>query len=120
MRENRNCRICKSPLFGRSDKKYCSLKCKTEYSQRLLAATKIATGNIDTILHRNRSILLELMGKNIKQLKIHRNALDKKKFNFSYITQFHINKHGKTVHYVYDFSWMIFSDQEILIKRIRK
>lgn len=78
-----------------------------------------ATKAIDIILHRNRSILLEVLGKNKTQIKLDRAVLDKKKFNYSYITHYHKNNQGKTVHYVYDFSWMIFSDQEILIKRIR-
>ena len=78
-----------------------------------------ATKSIDTILHRNRSILLEVLGKNKSQIKLDRAVLDKKKFNYSFITHYHVNNQGKTVHYVYDFSWMIFSDQEILIKRIR-
>jgi len=119
MSNNRTCKICSNKLTGRSDKQFCSVKCKSEYSQKLRAVTSKATKDIDKILHRNRSILLELMGKNKTQLKIEREFLDRKKFNFSYLTHYHINKHGKTVHYVYDFSWMIFSDQEILIKRIR-
>ncbi|MFZ1561427.1 MAG: hypothetical protein WAT37_15955, partial [Saprospiraceae bacterium] len=70
------------------------------------------------ILHRNRSILLEIMGKNSTQKKVPRALLDSKKFHFGYITHYHVNAQNKTVHCVYDFSWMIFSDQEVLIKRI--
>lgn len=113
------CKLCKTPFKGRSDKTFCSSQCKSIYSYRLKSATKEATVEIDHILHRNRSTLLEILGKNKSQIKLERAVLDKKKFNFSYITHFHINKQGKMVHYVYDFSWMIFSDQEILIKRIR-
>ncbi|MFT4536012.1 MAG: hypothetical protein ACI9P5_003385 [Saprospiraceae bacterium] len=120
MNEIRTCKMCKNRLVGRSDKVYCSVKCKTDCNHRLNTVTRIATGDIDDILHRNRSTLLEIMGKNKSQMKIPRNLLDKKKFNYSYITHYHINNQGKMVHYVYDFSWMIFSDQEILIKRIKK
>jgi predicted nucleic acid-binding Zn ribbon protein len=116
----RKCKICKKDILGRTDKQYCSAKCKSEYNHRLQKVTKSATAEIDKILHRNRSTLLEIMGKNITQMKIPRVKLDKKKFNYSYITHFHVNNQGKTVQYVYDFSWMIFSDQEVLIKRIRK
>lgn len=113
------CRLCKSNFKGRSDKVFCSVKCKSEYSYRLRSVTKEATGAIDSILHRNRSILLEVLGKNTLRKKLDRSILDQKKFNYSYLTHYHINNQGKTVHYVYDFSWMIFSDQEVLIKRIR-
>ena len=118
--KKRTCRMCKQEIKGRSDKVFCSVKCKSDYAYSLRSVTEIATASIDKILHRNRSILLEIVGKNKVQMKVVRDLLDDKKFNFSYITHYHINNQGKTVSYVYDFSWMIFSDQEILIKRIRK
>jgi len=79
--------------------------------------TKTATANLDAILHRNRSILLELLGKKGKKLKIDRLVLEKTNFNFKYHTHTHTNKAGKTMRYVYDFGWMEFSDNDILIIR---
>ena len=115
--KKRRCKICKKELKGRTDKLFCSVPCKNEYHVKLRKVTHQATKKVDTILHRNRSILLELMGKNATQKKISKLYLDKKKFNYSYITSFHVNNKGKTVYHVYDFSWMIFSDEEILIRR---
>jgi hypothetical protein len=112
--------MCKREIKGRSDKVFCTVKCKSDYAYSLRSVTDIATVSIDKILHRNRSTLLEVLGKNKVQMQIKREILDAKKFNFNYITNYHINNQGKTVSYVYDFSWMIFSNQEILIKRIRK
>ncbi len=113
----RLCRLCKSPYSGRADKIFCSLKCKNEYHVRLRRATALVVRETDKILHRNRSILLEIMGKNKTQKKVNRLALEKKKFRFHYFTGTYQNSRGKLYHYVYDFSWMIFSDQEILIIR---
>ncbi len=113
------CKLCKKEFKGRSDKIFCSVECKSIYHFKLKSVTNIATQKIDKILHRNRSILLEVLGKNIHYKKLDRKILDEKKFNFGYITHFHVNKQGKMVHYVYDFSWIIFSDQEVLIKRIK-
>lgn len=115
----RLCKMCNNPIKGRSDKVFCSADCKNEYHIKLRQTTYYATHKIDLILHRNRSILLEIMGKNSLQKKIHRMILDQKKFNYSYITGIHINNQGKTVNHVYDFSWIIFSDEEILIRRKR-
>jgi len=114
----KKCKLCKTEFRGRKDKMFCSVACKNEYHIALREVTTQATKNIDRILHRNRSILLEILGKNKKQLKIDRAILDKKKFNYTYITHYHMNKQNKKVHYVYDFSWMVFSDQEVLIRRI--
>jgi endogenous inhibitor of DNA gyrase (YacG/DUF329 family) len=113
----KRCPICKKKVVGRSDKRFCSLDCKNNYHIRLQKHTSNATEETDKILHRNRSILLELMGRSKTRKKISRIILDKKNFSFDYITGFHINTKNKTIHHVYDFSWAIFTDQEVLIMR---
>ncbi|WP_299685259.1 hypothetical protein [uncultured Dokdonia sp.] len=75
--------------------------------------------SIDRFLHRNRSILLEILGKNKVQIKVSRTVLEQKKFRFKYHTHYHINSKGKMYHYVYDLSWMQFSDDQILINRAK-
>ncbi len=111
------CKICKKEIKGRIDKIFCSSGCKNYYHTNLRRVTKTTANQIDSILHRNRSILLELLGKNTYQNKVKRLTLARKKFNFKYITHFNINKQGKMYHHIYDFAWMEFSDDEILIIR---
>ena len=77
------CRLCKTNFNGRTDKIFCSTKCKSSYHRQLKAVTKTATRDIDIILHRNRSILLEVMGKHKTQIKIPLSVLEKRKFNFN-------------------------------------
>ena len=117
----RTCKVCGIPVKGRADKIFCSSTCKNAYHVNLRKATAEAVLQTDKILHRNRSILLEVMSGNTSQRKVKRTALDKKKFNFNYITGYYVNSRGKTYHHVYDFSWMEFSNQEVLIvKRAQK
>ena len=111
------CKICNTKFEGRSDKKFCSVRCKNYYHTNLRRVTNIAVTEINKILHRNRSILLELLGKHKSQIKIERIVLDKKKFNYKYHTHNHSNSFGKIYYYVYDFAWMEFSDDEVLIIR---
>jgi hypothetical protein len=111
------CKICNNILIGRCDKKFCSERCKNYYHVNLRKVTAIAVKEIDVILHRNRSILLEVLGKNLKQKKVQRLVLEKKKFNFKYHTHSHINSKNKTLFWVYDFGWMSFSDDDVLIVR---
>lgn len=113
-----NCKLCKAEFVGRQGKIFCSISCKSEYNHKLARVTNIATAKADAILHRNRSILLEILGKRKVYIKISRSILDRKKFNWHKITGYHINKAGKMVHYVYDFSWVVFSDDEVLIRRL--
>ena len=113
-----NCKICKKEIVGRIDKKFCSLKCKNFYHINLRKVTNNATITIDEILHRNRSILLEILGKNIFQKKIKKEILVKKNFKFQYMTHYYVNKNQKMYHYVYDFGWMEFSNDEVLIIKL--
>lgn len=113
----RRCPICKKSVVGRSDNRFCSVSCKNNYYIRLRKNTETAVERINKILHRNRSILLELMGRGSNRKKISRLLLDKKKFNYDYFTGQHVNTRGKTIYRVYGFSWAIFSDQEVLLMR---
>jgi len=111
------CKICSKQLVGRKDKLFCSIRCKNYYHTNLRRVTFEASLKIDEILHRNRSILLEIMGKNRTQKQVNRLILERKKFRFNYLTHYHINKAGKTFHWIYDFAWMSFSDDSILVVR---
>ena len=113
----RLCKLCKSPFKGRSDKIFCTVKCKSVYHEKLSKVTRDATYAIDKILHRNRSILLEIMGKHTTQKKVPILVLEKKKFNFNYITHYKVNKQGKEYRFLYDFSYMTFSDGTVLVNR---
>ncbi len=104
-------------MKGRIDKIFCSTACKSEYHMKLRRVTDKATRNIDKILHRNRSILLEIMGKNKTQIKIDRSVLDKKKFQYKYMTGYTLNSRNKHVNYLYDFSWIEFSSGVVIIYR---
>jgi len=84
---------------------------------RLAKATTPYTKKIDAILHRNHGILLEVMGKNVSQIRTTMVDLETRKFNFNYVTKYTINKHGKTYNHVYNFAWMSFSDDGVLIIR---
>jgi hypothetical protein len=113
----KKCKICSKLLHGRNDKIFCSIRCKNYYHVNLRKATQKATLKIDRILHRNRSILLELLGKTKTNLTLPRLALEQKRFNFNYHTHSTTNLQGKTYFWVYDFAWMPFSDNKVLIIR---
>ncbi len=113
------CIVCKIEITGRSDKKFCSVECKNYYHVNLRRVTDVAVRSINKILHRNRSILLEILGKRKTQIKVKRLVLDQKKFNFKYHTHIIRNSRGKLFFYVYDLAWMEFSDNEVLIVKRR-
>jgi hypothetical protein len=110
----KKCVHCKKTIAGRVDKIYCSLECKNTYSYAQRQNTKSVTKTIDGFLHRNREILEMLMGQSKKET-FDRLVLKRTGFKFDYFTGIYVNKDNKTYHLVYDYAWMAFSDQKILV-----
>lgn len=114
---NRKCRMCKREVYGRSDKLYCSLNCKNSYYAGLEKTTRKRTYVIDQILHRNRNILLRLLGVNKRSIYIHKFELIKRKFNFKYMTHLTTSKKGTTYCCIYEFVWIELENEEIYIQK---
>lgn len=115
------CKVCGSELHGRRDKKYCNLACKNEYQRRMKLQNVNEVAEDVNILFRNRTILKELLDQEgHTQLKVRRQILQKMGFQFQNFTGTYINKHGKTYHYIFDYSWMAFSEKEVLILKRNK
>lgn len=76
---------------------------------------KEAALKYDKILHRNRSILYEVMGDKGKRKQIDKILIDKANFKYPYITGNYKNSKGKTFNVVYDYAWMEFSTGKLLI-----
>lgn len=111
------CQYCSKEVTGRADKKFCSPDCKTRSHLVNKKVNQVEIVEIiNKILLKNRIILSETMGTQ-KQKTIPRIELVKAGFNFQYFTGHYLNKQGKYYHYIYDFAWMEFSSQEIMIVR---
>ncbi|MEE9349830.1 MAG: hypothetical protein V3U80_07265 [Flavobacteriaceae bacterium] len=115
----KKCKICRKSVKGRSDKKYCSVACKSKYHKKLRNYTTSKTAKIDKILHRNYAILTEVLSTNRKQIKLNRIILEQKNFQFNYHTHQLVNSKGKTYHYLYNLAWMTFSDNQVMIIRTK-
>jgi hypothetical protein len=115
----KNCLYCSTTIVGRSDKIYCSLDCKNKDAYTKRQNTMSATKEIDGYLHRNREILEILMGTSNKET-FDRLVLSRAGFKFNFFTGLHVNKENKTYYIVYDYAWMTFTDQKIMIIRKTK
>jgi hypothetical protein len=112
----KNCLQCETLFQGRQDKRFCSSSCKNSHFNTQRKTTKEVTKEIDGYLHRNHEILRTLMGESHKEL-LDRLVVVRTGFKFDYMTGIYHNKVGKLYHYVYDYAWMEFSDQKILVVR---
>jgi endogenous inhibitor of DNA gyrase (YacG/DUF329 family) len=113
------CLNCENAFIGRSDKRFCSPNCKNVHFNNLRKNTKDVTKEIDGYLHRNHQILATLMGESKKET-LDRLQLTRAGFKYEYMTGIYINKEGKTYYIVYDYAWMAFSDQKVLVIRKSK
>lgn len=112
----KKCPQCGKPLHGRSDKKFCDSTCKNAFNFAQRRDTRNEVKEIDGYLHRNREILATLMGESKKEM-FDRAVLTRAKFRWEYMTSIYKNKQGKWYHLVYDYAWMEFSDQQVLVVR---
>jgi len=112
----RKCLECGKPLHGRSDKKFCNTACKNAHNAKQRRATKDAVAETDAFLHRNREILVMLAGKAHK-IMLDRPTLTRAGFRWEFMTGIYFNKEGKMYRLVYDYAWMDFSDQQVLLVR---
>lgn len=114
---NRKCRMCTKKVIGRIDKLFCSPNCKNSYHSQLKRVTREVTYITDQILHRNRNILLLLLGEEKRKLYIHKFELERRKFNFKHITHLKTSKHGSTFFCVYEFVWIELDNERIYIQK---
>lgn len=112
------CPICGKHIVGRSDKKFCSTSCKNKFHHPAQHRKGDTIKIINRFLFQNFKIM-EAIFKDEKKdkLMVPRILLDKMGFHFNYCTGCYINNQGKLYHYIYDYSWMEFSTQELMLTR---
>ncbi|MEO1518967.1 MAG: hypothetical protein AAFV95_28385 [Bacteroidota bacterium] len=114
----RFCPICGKTIVGRSDKKYCSLNCKNQFHHPSKHTKGDALKTVNRFLFQNFKILESIFKDEKKdKLMVPRILLDKMGFHFHYCTACYVNKQQKLYRYVYDYGWMEFSSQDILLIR---
>lgn len=90
----KKCKTCNNNLYGRSDKLFCCVSCKTCYHRSTKTFAEKVLRNTAKALIRNRTILLELMKSNKKEITVDRSELDSKKFNWRIMSGTHVNSKG--------------------------
>lgn len=102
--ENKHCRECGKPVFGRIDKKYCSDICRHSFNNRERIASGTYVNVINSILRKNRNILAELNPE--LNAKVPKNKLAARGFNFSYITSLDADA-DEVCYYCYEYGYKV-------------
>jgi predicted nucleic acid-binding Zn ribbon protein len=99
-KQERCCAACGKVIFGRIDKRFCSDQCRTSAYNRLNSDATNYIRNVNNALRKNRRILTELNPEG--KVKVRREKLLAKGFNFAYYTSTYTTKEGAQYFYCYD------------------
>lgn len=111
------CPICSTQLRGRSDKLFCTTKCKSIYHYQLKKELFTETARIDRLLHKNYKILTRMLPEEKNQMLISKDLLDQKNFQYQYLTCLKKCHEKKLFHCVYDIAWRKMDDETLLLVR---
>jgi hypothetical protein len=93
MHKHPTCPICKDKLFGRSDKRFCSVKCKNQHHQIARRYLRNMVEMENQRRERNLTLLEGLMDARNDQFETHLNFLSKQGFHLEYC---HLRKKEKS------------------------
>ena len=112
MRIQKHCKHCDQELFGRTDKKYCNLHCKSAYQYQLAKEQPERFYNIvDNQLKMNRKILKEF-NKGGK-VTVRAELINELGFNANFFTHFWKNQKGEVYLFVYEYGFLKIKEHTI-------
>ena len=116
MNDYRSCRQCGEPLQGRSDKKYCDDQCRSNYNNKINNYGVTEMRSINSILRKNRKILGEVIPVN-GEVKIPKEKLYDKGFNFRYFTHTCAGKKGFIYKLCYDYAYLPLENDLVVVMK---
>lgn len=112
----KTCPCCLGLVIGRSDKIFCSIKCKNIHHNAARSQLNAQFKQTQKIIHRNLVVLEGILGNFHNEMIIHKDTLFRYGFNLHSCTS--ISKKGKKIIYhLGNFNYSICSRGEVKVKR---
>ena len=104
------------------DKRFCDDYCRSAYNNELHRNMQGAgfLRKVNSILRRNRRILEEIMAGGENALKVQREILAKKGFNFNYLTGVFADQDGAIFYFCYEYGYRIIDNEWYYIMKRMK
>jgi len=118
--DRKTCLNCDKPIRGRADKKFCDDYCRNNYNNQIKAYSNNMIRNINNALRKNRRILEALLPPNEDTVRITRQHVLERGFNFNYLTHTYTNRKGNTYFFCYDFGYLDLEGEWLLVVRVKK
>ncbi len=100
----KKCPVCESPIKGRSDKKFCSNKCKSIQQYERRQTTEAFFLKVERQLKTNRKILKRYNRSGFTTIRP--TELTAQGFDARFSTHQWQNKKGDTYHFVYEYGFL--------------
>ena len=112
---NQPCIACQKVFWGRSDKKYCSDKCRFAANNQKQKESPPARwiSTINRTLKKNRQIMqfFNPVGKTTLEKKY----LVEQGFDFNYFTHQYKTPRGSTYHFCYEYGYLLLPAEKVLL-----
>jgi hypothetical protein len=109
------CPSCNEKFIGRSDKKFCSDKCRSRYHYYLLGKGLKKIRQINSILRRNW-LILQHIPHDEKRL-IAREIMEAQGFNFNFVTSINKTPDGE-FRFCYDEGYQVVDEETVQLMRV--
>ncbi len=100
---------------GKANKKFCNERCRATYNNTIKANVNNYMKNVKNALSKNRRIIQSLLSENEETVKVSRDILLNKGYNFKYHTNTQTNKKGQTYRYCYEYGYLPLDSDTFLL-----
>ncbi|HEY1019270.1 MAG TPA: hypothetical protein VGE25_09745 [Sediminibacterium sp.] len=111
-----SCIVCEKKFYGRSDKKFCGVRCKNQYHNTNTVRNTKLIRSVNYLLRKNRNILYTLTNGKRTAKTMKRDVLLIAGFDFSYITSVDVSQE-QTTYYCYDYQYIVIGETQVQIQR---
>ncbi len=113
MEEKRICPVCKDPIVGRVDKRFCSDQCRNSFNNQRYSSDNILVQKINRQLKKNYSILRQI--NTTGKTKVKRSKLLQEGFDFNHCTGIYTTQKGSIYHLCYDQGYLALAEDLYLL-----
>ena len=114
----RSCCECGMQYFGRSDKKFCTDSCRSQFHNRKRQNEDDLTRLVNRLLYQNRKILREFQRQGRKV--VHRDLLLRQGFTFNYYTNEQMTDSSEVYRYCYEQGYKVSDNDFVALHEFRQ
>ncbi len=113
----KTCHVCQKEFEGRSNQKFCGMKCKNQYHNQENKLKEQQVNKINRCLHKNWTTLHKVF-EIYRSAPIQKDILLAHGFDDKYHTHVHVSPNGESYKMVYDMAYKPYFDNQVQIVKL--